>query len=336
MIPSTPNSGDARLDQQPGDTQCLRIESGQIGIDSQPTNAGLDQNMPDTQARIVEPGQVRCDAQNGFAGLDQRIPDTQAAGVEPGHPLVDTQNVRAGLADARLLILADTLDDLERARIAAENRLRSMRQVKGLDGSPEYGRLAGLIDALSDLEHHAELELKRALRAHPLGAWVRATVGVGEKQGARLLAAIGDPAWNTLEDRPRRGPAELWAYCGYVPGQRRRKGERANWNSTAKMRAYLVAESCIKKSTSPYRPVYDAARAKHAEAVHDEPCPRCGPVGKPAPSGSPLSAGHQHARALREVAKAVLKDLWRAANQNATSQSVPAARRDNTNGRNDT
>lgn len=38
-----------------------------------------------------------------------------------------------------------------------------------------------------------------------------------------------------------------------------------------------------------------------------------GPAGKPAPTGSPLSTGHQHARALRLVAKTVLRDLWREA-----------------------
>jgi hypothetical protein len=32
------------------------------------------------------------------------------------------------------------------------------------------------------------------MRAHPLGPWVKRTTGVGEKTGARLLAAIGDPA----------------------------------------------------------------------------------------------------------------------------------------------
>lgn len=37
---------------------------------------------------------------------------------------------------------------------------------------------------------------------------------------------------------------------------------------------------------------------------------RCGPAGKPAPEGSPLSDGHKHARAIRITAKAILRDLW--------------------------
>jgi hypothetical protein len=56
--------------------------------------------------------------------------------------------------------------------------------------------------------------------------------------------------------------------------------------------------------------VYDAAREQYAEAVHPTECVRCGPAGKPALPGSPLSAGHQHARALRRVSKEILRDLW--------------------------
>lgn len=289
------------------------------------------------------------------------------ATVQPGEATSPpTPTVRAPRpADTLLLIVADVLDDLEHTRVANENRLRSLAQ-EGYDGTPEHARIRGLVDALATLEHGAELEVKRALRKHPLGPWVKATVGIGEKQGARLLAAIGDPAWNHAEQRPRRGPAELWAYCGLHvinPGQspddaqaaragdpsgqgphdahdhlaagvghpgdqpasdahedrvsgvapKRARGTKANWNATAKMRAHLVAESCIKQATSPYRAVYDTGRAKHANAVHAYPCAQCGPKGKPAQPGAPLSAGHQHARALRLVSKAILRDLFLAA-----------------------
>lgn len=257
-----------------------------------------------------------------------------------------------------LALLADVLDDLERTRIANENRLRQLtRDEVDSDGEergfgltldqPQVAALADVVEALGKLEHQSTLNLQRALRKHPLGPWVKATVGVGEKQGARLIAAIGDPYWNTLHDRPRL-VSELWAYCGLHvhpaaqtptdtqtgsggggkqgdPGQpvrdaqkgpagvapTRARGQRANWSTTAKTRAYLVAESCIKQARSPYRVVYDNGRKKYADAVHPASCKRCGPAGKPAEKGSPLSAGHQHARAMRLVMKEILKDLWR-------------------------
>lgn len=288
------------------------------------------------------------------------------------------------LADPMLALLADVLDDLERTRIANENRLRQLTRIEVDADGIERGfgltldqlqaaSVASLVAGLAAMEHQATLSLRRALRAHPLGPWIASTAGVGEKQGARLLAAIGDPYWNTLHDRPRT-VSELWAYCGYhvlpvgghlicgthravaadgaqagtghtapathrrgadavVPGgdtgqkggapqvtsagvaPRRARGQRANWSTTAKMRAFLVAESCIKCRQSPYRLVYDATRAKYSEATHAVVCVRCGPAGMPAPVGSALSDGHKHARALRAVAKQVLKDLWREAKQ---------------------
>lgn len=225
---------------------------------------------------------------------------------------------------AWLAFAADVLDDLERVRIANANRLRQLtRTATDSDGEdrgfglslehPDVARLAALVLALKGLEHQAELNLNRAMREHPLGPWVSSTIGIGEKQGARLIASIGDPYWHP-DDRPRR-VGELWSLCGYgdAKAQVRRRGVKANWSPDAKMRAYLVAESCMKQRTSPYRVVYDDVRNRYAEATHDEPCVRCGPSGHPADTGSALSDGHKHARALRAVSKALLLDLWRAA-----------------------
>lgn len=287
------------------------------------------------------------------------------------------------LADPLLALLADALDDLERTRIANENRLRQLTRAEAdSDGElrgfgydldePAVARLAGIVAGIAKLEHEATLNLQRAMRHHPLGGWVKVTVGVGEKQAARLLAAIGDPYWNTLHDRPRT-VSELWAYCGLHtlpvashalhesqgglagdgsqtrpdqstigtrssrvgatdrgdPDQSihdahsavvkvaptRARGQRINWSTAAKMRVFLIAESCMKNRNSPYRAVYDDGRAKYVDAVHQTACRRCGPSGKPAEAGTALSAGHQHMRAMRLVMKEVLKDLWKAARE---------------------
>lgn len=325
----------AGLDHSGDANHGCAVESGQGPTDSHRRHVGLDQADAVDRLEPVEPDQKPTDDQLGSVGLDHVLTDDHLGSVEPGQDPIDTQSSVAGsdgvdarvepdhtgddahplpvgsdVADARLLIAADTLDDLEHARIAAENRLRSLTQVKGLDGSPDYARLAGLVEAVGGLEHQAELELKRALRQHPLGGWVHGTIGVGEKQGARLLAAIGDPAWNAAEDRPRHGPAELWAYCGFhvIDGSRprRRRGEKANWNGTAKMRARLIAESCIKQRHSPYRAVYDRERAKWLERE--------------------TSDLHKHNHALAVVAKEVLKDLWRAAiGETAPAKWTPRA-----------
>lgn len=199
---------------------------------------------------------------------------------------------------ALLALAAASLDDMERTRISMANRIRAMRDDHGLAASPEYDRAVLILEALEAAEHQSILELQRAMRKHPLGPWVKRTVGIGEKQGARLLAALDDPYWNHAEDRPRRGPAELWAYCGLKPGQRRQKGVRSNWNADAKMRARLCAESCIKQMHSPYRADYDRARENWADRD--------------------TSDLHKHNHALHVVAKAILRDMWREGKEKAS------------------
>lgn len=309
--------------------------------------------------------------------LGQDLPDIHKRNAEGGEPSPADRKVVAKPTDDTgrpedvvLAILADSLDDFERIRIAAENRVRSLGQVKGLDGTPVEQRLAGMVDGLKALEHDAELQLCRAVRKHPLGPWVDSMKGVGEKQAGRLIAAIGDPYIHSVTGQPRT-VSQLWAYAGYhvsrpghmpvdthppgagadtsqggdadqtgtAPQRRdvgvapsRARGQRANWNPQAKMRAFLVAESCVKQLHKPchkpegqawanhlldcqcsyYRFVYDTGREKYADAVHQVECKRCGPAGKPALPGSPLSAAHQHARALRLVAKEILRSMWTA------------------------
>lgn len=326
--------------------------------DSQPTTDGSTPNAPTSAGPDFPDGHSTTATQGGIAVGEHNPPAPATNNPTPKEAAPVLASTPWADSNAPLLaLLADVLDDLERTRIANENRLRQLtRDEADSDGEergfgltldqPQVAALADVVTALGKLEHQSTLNLQRAVRKHPLGPWVKSTVGVGEKQGARLLAAIGDPYWNTLHDRPRL-VSELWAYCGLHvlpaaqrptdthganggggkqgdPGQHdggtqdpsagvaptRARGQRANWSTVAKTRAYLVAESCIKQARSPYRAVYDDGRKKYADAIHAAPCRRCGPFGKPADTGTPLSAGHQHARAMRLVMKTLLRDLW--------------------------
>lgn len=322
-----------------------------------------DQNDYETQEPFVG-GDSSAIADH--ASLDPQIALVGDGISRSGHKPSTEPTPLSALSDLLLALCADALDDMERTRIANENRVRALRDAKGAEGSPEEQRMLALVDTLKAIEHGAELELKRTMRKHPFGPWVKATIGIGEKQGARLLAAIGDPYWHPVHDRPRT-VSELWAYCGYHvlrtgqvatdtqsqvagadpssnAGQRsadtgqsdagvaptRKRGQQANWNADAKMRAFLCAEAAVKAGVrkgpaaddtagydtanrtaiSPLGQVYLDGRDKYRAAVHQAECKRCGPAGKPAQVGSPLSLGHQHARAMRLVAKATLRDLW--------------------------
>jgi hypothetical protein len=103
------------------------------------------------------------------------------------------------------------------------------------------------------------------------------------------------------------------AHITCAPGvaPKRQRGQQSNWNETARKRVWVIASSMPKFPGGHYEQVYRAAREKYADATHPTDCVRCGPAGKPAPAGSELSDGHKHARAIRIVAKELLKDIWR-------------------------
>lgn len=109
-----------------------------------------------------------------------------------------------------------------------------------------------------------------------------------------------------LEETPRT-VSQLWAYCGHGAAIKRRKGMTAaealaGGNTMAKTLAHRLAEACMKmpggvtstgkaRKRSPYRDVYDAARAK-------------------VEGREGWTDGHKHNHAVRLTAKAILKDLW--------------------------
>lgn len=215
---------------------------------------------------------------------------------EPARATTNPISKSPARADYFILLAADSLDDLEKARMAMTSRIffltRSAEEGgKGVPAdSPEVAQLQAIADELAKQEHQATLYLQRVVRKHPLHPWIKATKGVGEKQAARLLASIGDPYLR--DDGTPRTVSQLWSYCGYgdAAKQKRRKGQKSNWSPDAKMRGYLVACSCIKQRESPYRAVYDAAREAWADRETTDL--------------------HKHNHALRMVTKAVLRDLW--------------------------
>lgn len=227
-----------------------------------------------------------------------------------------------------IVAYAIALDAQETVRIALENRIRQLTNTKpdsrGYLGprlpidDPIVVSLQEGLDVVSEEEGTYGKLLEKAVKQHPLATWVETRKGIGFKQGGRLIAAFGgDPSWNTLHDRPRTED-EMIAYAGYGTvadgvyrrARKRTRGVRSNWSPEVKMRAFLCSVSCL-KSKGPFETVYRERRAETEGKNHDMTCVRCGPQGHPALPGSPWSAGHQHADALRMTSKAILRDLWK-------------------------
>lgn len=255
-------------------------------LDTKTTDRGHVADAPQ-----ISSAPVGTDSESGAAAASTTVP-----------------NPPRSLFDPTLYVLAQAVDDFEGQRKAQDNRLRILTSTEpdedgevrgfGLDAShPVVGILLKQADDIKALEHQAILALNRVMRKHPLAAWQKSQKGVGEKQLARLLAAIGDPYMNEATGQPRTVSA-LWAYSGlHVKdggAAKRQKGVKANWSTNAKTRAYLISTSCI-KTDGEYRKVYDARR-EHTATTHPEWTP-----------------GHSHNDALRVVSKRILRDLWRAA-----------------------
>ncbi len=328
---------------EPQRAESIEIADTQATFDSAPPSASSQWSC-DTQENHAAAGSHSPTVHHAS---DTQVGDARGGSTSTGTgatvvaiPKEDAPRPGGFLRDPVLGVLADVLNDLESMRIANANRVRILtRNEADADGEerghgltedhPEVAKLILTVKAMEQLEHDATLNLQRAMRKHPLGPFVKRTAGLGEKQAARLIATIGDPYWNDLHNRPRT-VSELWAYAGFHvlhPGghatgdthaptaagvaPKRQRGQKSNWSEDARKRTWLIATSCMKQpSGNEYRDVYERARAKYADATHPADCVRCGPTGKPALTGSPLSAGHQHARALRLVSKAILRNLW--------------------------
>lgn len=362
------------------------------GADSHPTAVEATTDTDSSGGAQLADGHRLPDTQREFAVSDQHADRRRAGDIhrvsavggdaapDPAANDAPTTKV-SSLLDPALALAADVVDDLERVRIANENRLRQLTRSTedsdgetrgfGLDEShPDVARLAAMVETLAKVEKAAVLNLQRHMRRHALGPWAKGIRGAGEKQVARLLAAIGDPYirpqieredGTVLPEGPRTVSA-LWAYCGLhvlpADGQlprdtrntsatgreggdsghaqsdaplvsagvaaRRAKGQRANWSTNAKTRAYLIAASCLKQLDSHcragHRESEDQAEAASAAVRHLDDC-ACSPYrvvydrrrGHTASTRPDWTDGHSHNDALRVAAKEFLKDLWREA-----------------------
>jgi hypothetical protein len=252
------------------------------------------------------------------------------------------------LFDPALAFAADVLDDLERVRIANENRLRQLtRSVEDSDGElrgfgldedhPDVARLAAMVDTLLDLEKDATLNLQRHMRRHLLGSWVKTQKGIGDKQAARLLAAIGDPYIRpeviredgTVLPRGPRTVSALWAYCGLhvVPGQPCSEDQSMHAGERGDSGHDRHDTQCSHVGVAPRRRKGQVANwsgnakmrvhliAVSCMKVRDSPFRAVYDTRRKhtAVTHPDWSDGHSHNDALRVTSKEILKHLWRAA-----------------------
>jgi len=261
---------------------------------------------------------------------DQNVRDTQDALVGGQPPVVPPDPTAKHLLCpiceppsgwVELRITADLFARAQAERIAVNNLLRTS----------DHDLFGPIVANLKETERLCKLALRRCYRKvvpASLRNLQKTEAGLGEDSFARILGHLGDPLIATphwwegtgsnrvlMQGEPYvRTVSQLWQYCGHGRPGRVSKGASAAelaalGSPTLKMLVHLQAEWCMRQQ-GRYRNLYAAIRQAVENKVHSVPCVRCGPSGKPAIEGTPWSAGHQHAHALRIVGKEILRDMW--------------------------
>lgn len=201
-------------------------------------------------------------------------------------------NEHHGISDnlTTLSLLVRMLYTIQRDRIAMGNRVAAYNRL-GYDVAIAQDTLS----EMKDLEQRTSKNLTKMLKHEPCyHLYLSKIKGVGPKISGVLLSELGDPGrFSTI--------SALWAYCGLDvrdgEARKRRKGEKANWNST-------LRSACARKLTDQFiklkghddclgRTLYDRYKTFYTER-----------------DGDTLSKGHIDNRARRKVAKVFLSCLW--------------------------
>lgn len=348
-----PPAGQPGLDTQSGDASGTPSPQGHGSTDAHAAPAlGAPTPDRDQAAGDTHPSRVAV-GPDSLTGHGR--PDAHASGAGEGTnsgsgaklDKAPNGTARRSLFDPTLYTLAAFLDDVEGLRKAQNNRLRILTATEpdedgemrgfGLDAShPVVATVEGLIGQLDAVEHQAILALNRTMRAHPLAAWQKQAKGVGEKQLARLLAAVGDPYLRADTGRPRT-VSQLWAYCGLhtlpvtglgptdthagiaghgasLPAGASQDaspllGSPLPGNTAARRRKGVKANWSTDAKTRAYLIATSCIKQTGSEyrAVYDA---RRAHTALTHPDWTP---GHSHNDGLRIVSKRILRDLWRAA-----------------------
>jgi hypothetical protein len=188
-----------------------------------------------------------------------------------------------------LRALVDLRDrQIQKARIQFNNRLSALERGDDDDARTQQREIVGRwLNRFEELERELDADITAAVREEPVFEQVVAIKGIGPLLAAKMIAMIDIERAATV--------SALWRYAGYgvVDGEREKpvKGEALHYNIRLKTTLYLVGSAFL-RANSPYRRVYDDARAYYAANRPD------------------WTPGHQHLAAKRKMVKTFLAHLW--------------------------
>jgi hypothetical protein len=149
----------------------------------------------------------------------------------------DIRKAAATLGRDEARFLVDQYYALQDFRIQSANQVRSI--VKSEKEEP-HGTLMYFGDQYIYLEKKAQSALDVYSNSQPLGLWAREHVGVGPVIAAGLLAHID------IERAPYA--SSIHRFAGLLPGQKKVKGVKRDWNADLKVLCWKLGDSFVKLS----------------------------------------------------------------------------------------
>lgn len=173
--------------------------------------------------------------------------------------VINTGTDEGGGKYEQLRYLTDQYIAVQKLRIANMNR--DFAATEGLDTNPPDDFLLEIVDDLLGIEKKLFGQMKRVVKHHPAWPWAGSVKGIGPTLSTKVLGLIGD-----IEKFPTI--SKLWRFSGYavIDGKIDRpvKGQKLVYNRTLKTALYNCGDSFV-KSRSPYRDIYDQAKAKYRQ-----------------------------------------------------------------------
>lgn len=198
-----------------------------------------------------------------------------------------------------------------------EQRIRAAGQTRAAAESGEPHEIFTWMTKEAEvLEGQIKRALTKFMENDPVGEWASSICGIGPVITAGLLAHVDITKANVA--------TKLWAYAGLAPDQKRKRGEKSDWNPALKRLSWLMWNSFVKvkgNENDVYGKLYEQRKAYEAaineqggykdqaeKALKEKKFDKSTEAYKWYMQGK-LPPGHLHSRAGRFAAKMALSHL---------------------------
>jgi hypothetical protein len=155
----------------------------------------------------------------------------------------------------------DSYYDLQRLRIAVENRLRKLGQAE-MAADVHIEELGKLLETLQSHEKLMVKNLKIEAMKSSTGLWLQEIRGIGPVLASGLMAHF--------DARKAQHVSSFWKYAGLYPGAKLEKGKKAPYSIGARVLCFKVGMQFLMQKNETYLPIYVEWKAKYLERFTGE------------------------------------------------------------------